>query len=129
MSPANTGSPMHQDLPDNFLSQLIGRKLLNLVAPRQSWRMYRQPLTSHMPQYSRVDAENPDFVRFPRFTGARTFTVELTAGDMLYLPRLWWHQARSRDFSVSVNQWWATGWRYAVVRGAVAYQRLRRIRW
>jgi lysine-specific demethylase 8 len=129
MSPANTGSPMHQDLPDNLFTQLIGRKRVILVPPRDSWRMYRQPLTSHLPQYSRVDAENPDLVRFPRFARARTITVDLMPGDLLYLPRFWWHQVRSRDFSVSVNQWWATGWRYAVVRGAVAYQRLRKIRW
>ncbi len=129
MSPADTGSPMHQDLPDNLFSQLIGRKRVILVPPRDSWRMYRQPLTSHLPQYSRVDAEHPDLARFSRFARARQMVVELEPGDLLYLPRLWWHQARSLDFSVSVNQWWATGWRYAVVRTAVAYQRMRRIRW
>jgi len=129
MSPADTGSPMHQDLPDNLLAQLIGRKRIVLVPPRDSWRMYRHPLTSHLPQYSRVDVENPDFVRFPRFARARRIVVELAPGDLLYLPRLWWHQARSLDFSVSVNHWWATGWRYAIVRAAVAYQQLRQIRW
>jgi hypothetical protein len=129
MSPADTGSPMHQDLPDNLLAQLIGRKRLVLVPPGDSWRMYRQPLTSHLPQYSRVDAEHPDFSRFPRFAGARQIAVEIGPGDLLYLPRFWWHQARSLDFSVSVNRWWATGWRAALVRTAVAYQRLRRIRW
>ena len=129
MSPANTVSPMHQDLPDNLLSQFIGRKRLVLVPPRDSWRMYRHPLTSHVPHASRVDAEHPDLARFPRFARARKMVVELSPGDILYLPRLWWHQTRSLDFSVSVNQWWVTGWRYAVVRTAVAYQQLRRIRW
>jgi cupin-like protein len=129
MSPADTGSPMHQDLPDNLLAQVIGRKRIILVSPRDSWRMYRWPITSHLPQYSRVDAETPDFSRFPRFAGAKQTVVELGPGDLLYLPRLWWHQARSLDFSVSVNHWWATGWRYLVVRMAVAYQRYRRIRW
>lgn len=129
MSPADTGSPMHQDLPDNLLAQLIGRKRIVLIPPRDSWRMYREPLTSHLPQYSRVDVEHPDFARFPRFARARQSVVEIGPGDLLYLPRLWWHQVRSLDFSVSVNHWWATGWRYLVVRMAVTYQRFRRIRW
>lgn len=129
MSPSDTGSAMHQDLPDNLLAQIIGRKRLVLVPPADSWRMYRHPLTSHLPQCSRVDAERPDFTRFPRFARARQLHVELAAGELLYLPRLWWHQARSLEFSVTVNHWWATGWRYLAVRLAVAYQRLRQIRW
>ncbi len=129
MSPADTGSPMHQDLPDNLLAQIVGRKRIILIPARDSWRMYRYSMTSHLPQYSRVDAERPDLARFPRFARARQMVVEIGPGDLLYLPRLWWHQVRSLDFSVSVNQWWATGWRYALVRLAVAYQRARRIRW
>ena len=129
MSPADTGSPMHQDLPENLLAQVIGRKRLILVPPTDSRSMYRYPLTSHLPQYSRVDAERPDLACFPRFASARPTVVELDPGDLLYLPRLWWHQARSVDFSVSVNYWWATGWCYLAVRAAVAYQRLRAFRW
>jgi len=129
MSPPDTGSPMHQDIPDNLFAQIIGRKRVILVPMADSWRMYREPLTSSVPHCSRVDAEHPDLIRFPRFGRARRFCVELQPGDVLYLPPLWWHQARSLDFSVSINHWWATGWRYAVVRLALAYQRLRQLRW
>lgn len=129
MSPPDTGSPMHHDLPDNLLAQVIGRKRITLVPSIDSWRMYRYPLTSHLPQCSRIDAEKPDPVRYPLFEKARKIVIEIGPGDLLYLPRLWWHQVRSLDFSVSVNHWWATGWRYAIIRLAVAYQNLRHIRW
>jgi len=129
MSRADTGSPMHHDLPENALMQIVGRKRLILIPPADSWRMYRYPLTSHLPQYSRVDAEQVDLVRFPRFAEARQTVVELGPGDLLYLPRLWWHQARSLDFSISVNYWWATGLLALLVRTAVAYQKMRAIRW
>jgi hypothetical protein len=49
-------------------------------------------------------------------------------GELLYIPRFWWHQVRSLDFSVSVNYWWATGWIWTIVRSALAYQRLRKLR-
>lgn len=129
MSPQDTGSPMHHDLPDNLLAQVIGRKRITLVPSADSWRMYRYPLTSHLPQCSRIDVEKPDPARYPRFEKARRVVVEIGPGDLLYLPRLWWHQVRSLDFSVSVNHWWATGWRYTIIRSAVAYQKLRQIRW
>lgn len=34
----------------------------------------------------------PDLDRFPRFAHAQPLTVTLDAGDMLYLPALWFHR-------------------------------------
>jgi hypothetical protein len=47
---------------------------------------------------------------------------------LLYVPRFWWHQFRSLNFSISVNYWWANGWVWQIVRLALAYQRLRKLR-
>jgi len=128
LSAADTRSPLHMDLPDNLFCQFVGRKRVRLFSPRQEWRMYRHAPWSRLPQVSRVDAEDPDLGAFPRFAGARSLTCTIAPGEMLYIPRFWWHQIRSLDLSVSVNYWWATGFVWPIVRTALAYQRLRSLR-
>jgi len=128
MSAVDTRSPLHMDLPDNLFAQLVGRKEVCLFAPAQEWMMYRHPPWSRLPQVSRVDAYDPDLVRYPRFAQARPLHCVVEPGELLYIPRFWWHQIRSMSFSISVNYWWATGWVWTIVRSALAYQRLRKLR-
>ncbi len=128
LSAADTRSPLHMDLPDNLFCQFFGRKRVKLFPPAQELRMYRHPPWSRLPQVSRVDAEAPDLQRYPRFAGAAPLGCTVEPGDVLYIPRFWWHQVRSIDLSISVNYWWATGWVWGVVRTALAYQKLRSLR-
>jgi [protein]-arginine 3-hydroxylase / protease len=128
MSAADTRTPLHMDLPDNLFMQFVGRKEVRLFAPAQEWKMYRHPPWSRLPQVSRVDAYDPDLARHPRFAQARALHCLVEPGEMLYIPRFWWHQIRSLSFSISVNYWWATGWVWQIVRSALAYQRLRQLR-
>jgi hypothetical protein len=101
---------------------------VTLFSPAQEWRMYRHAPWSRLPQVSRVDAEEPDLTRYPRFARARPLRCVVEPGELLYIPRFWWHQVRSLDFSISVNFWWATGWAWTMVQAALAYQRLRKLR-
>jgi len=128
LSAPDTRSPLHMDLPENLFAQFVGRKRVTLFAPRHEWRMYRHAPWSRLPQVSRVDAEAPDLERFPRFGGARGLRCIVEPGEILYIPRFWWHQVRSLEFAISVNYWWATGWAWGIVRTALAYQRLRKLR-
>jgi len=129
MCAPDTRMPLHMDLPDNVFAQFVGRKRVTLFSPREEGRMYRHPPWSRLPHMSRVDAENPDLARFPRFAAARPLRCVIEPGELLYIPRLWWHQVRSLEFSVSVNYWWASGWVLPLVRAAVAYQRFRKLRY
>lgn len=129
LSPADTRSPLHQDLPDNLYAQVIGRKKVTLISPAETRHLYRQPIYSKEPQVSRVDAEAPDYDAYPKFRRARPLTLVLEPGELLYLPRRWWHQMRSIDFSASLNYWWATGATYWLVRAALAYQKVRALRY
>jgi ribosomal protein L16 Arg81 hydroxylase len=128
MSAADTRTPLHMDLPDNVFMQFVGRKEVRLFSPTQEWRMYRHPPWSRLPQVSRVDAYEPDVARYPRFAKAHPLHCVVEPGELLYIPRFWWHQVRSLSFSISVNYWWATGWVWMIVRSALAYQRLRKLR-
>jgi len=47
--------------------------------------------------------------RYPRFAAAahRATVAELQPGDVLYMPKLWWHQVEAEGpFNVLVNYWW-----------------------
>ena len=39
-----------------------------------------------------VDAERPDYDEHPAFRGVRCSSVVLRPGDVLYIPRYWFHQ-------------------------------------
>ena len=129
LSGGDIRTPLHMDLPDNLFGQVVGRKRVTLFAPRNELAMYRSAPWSSRPQISRVDSEDPDYERFPRFRSAQAIRFVLAPGEVLYLPRYWWHQMRSLDTSVSVNEWWATGLSYLIVRLGLVFQRARKLRY
>jgi hypothetical protein len=123
-----TGGPLHADLPHNLYGQVAGRKQFLMVHYHQTARVYPFPPWSGVPNYSRVDAERPDLVRFPRFARAQLQLATLEPGDMLYIPSLYWHQARALTDSISINLWWADGMLRAVVRLAEWFMRVRQLK-
>jgi len=58
-----------------------------------------------------VDAAHPDFDEFPLFALADDRRGEFTVdeGDMLFLPRGWFHQVTSVGDSIAVNHWFYHG--------------------
>ena len=117
--------PLHRDLPDNLYAQISGRKRFLLLERRLTRMVHRHSFHSGVPNYSPVDAEDPDLSRFPRFRDAPLLRADLEPGDLLYIPSMWWHQARSLTTSFAVNLWWLKGPKVAVARLAELYMRLR----
>lgn len=122
-----TKGPLHRDLPENLYAQIGGRKQFLLLDKRLTRMVYRHPFYSGVPNYSPVDAERPDLARFPRFRDAPLMRAVVEPGDLLYIPSLWWHQARSLTTSMSINLWWLRGPMVAVARLAELYMRMRRL--
>jgi hypothetical protein len=127
LSAADTGAPLHRDLAENLFFQVVGRKRFLLYPPSASPWLYSNPLRSALPNYSRFDAERPDYARFPLCRAVEPIEVILEPGDALYLPTRWWHQTRSLDVSASFNFWWADGALALVVRTAEFVKRKRRL--
>jgi ribosomal protein L16 Arg81 hydroxylase len=70
---SENGFDLHWDAQEVMVLQLHGRKQWQIFAPTQDW-----PLDAGVP---------------PRPTGAPVWDGLLNAGDILYLPRGWWHVA------------------------------------
>jgi [protein]-arginine 3-hydroxylase / protease len=124
----DTKGALHRDLPENLYAQITGRKKFLLLNRRMTRLVYRYPLHSGVPNYSPVDAEAPDLHRYPRFADADLISAEVEPGDLLYIPSMWWHQARSLDVSLSINLWWLRGPMVAVARAAELFMGLRKLR-
>ena len=53
-----------------------------------------------------VDPLNPDFDRFPEYQNAHPLKLRLNAGDVLYLPSLWFHHLQQSQGCIAVNFWY-----------------------
>ena len=100
IGPGGTFTPLHHDLTNNFLVQIIGRKRLHLLPPSETAK-----LANNRHVFSDVhDIEDDDrLARFPAARSARHLVVDLEPGDALFIPVGWWHQVRSLTFSVMLT--------------------------
>jgi hypothetical protein len=101
----------HHDLPANLACVVAGRRRFTVLPPSALPDLYVGPLdfTPAGQAISLVDFAEPDLQRFPRFADAlrQTEVVELSAGDALYIPSLWWHHVEALEpFNVLINYWW-----------------------
>jgi [protein]-arginine 3-hydroxylase / protease len=53
-----------------------------------------------------VDVNAPDPESVPLFMRVPYSECTLKEGDILYIPRRWWHFVRAETPSISVNYWW-----------------------
>jgi hypothetical protein len=120
-SPGRTRkAPQPQSLPhtdnfENILVQLEGVKELVIVPPTHGLFVYAGGWSEEAgrqlaPHYSPVDFHDPDRRRHPKFFRCEAISVQLEAGDALYLPAYWWHHVRagSAGRNLAVNFWYPT---------------------
>ena len=104
-------TPTHFDEWLNIGCVVAGRRRFTLFPPEQIPNLYVGPL-DYAPTgapMSLVQLHAPDFRRFPKFRQALAAArgAELSPGDALFIPPLWWHNVESLDpFNLLVNYWW-----------------------
>lgn len=101
----------HHDEPHNIVCNAIGSRTITLFPPEQIDNLYIGPLdmTPAGQAVSLVDFHAPDYYKFPRFKRAldAAYKVQLSPGDCLFIPSLWWHHVEATEsFNVMVNFWW-----------------------
>lgn len=101
-------TPTHFDMRANFLCQVRGRKQLLLLPPSESFKLYPFPSGHPMDNFAMADLGAPDTARFPALVSARGLETTLEPGEVLWLPRCWWHfvhQLEPRVQNLSINFW------------------------
>lgn len=99
---ANTRSGLHFDYADNLFAQLHGTKRVLMAAPEEAYNLHLFP-DSHTK--SQVAPEHPDLALYPRFARAVMMQGLLEPGDILFVPRGWWHYLASSESSISLSYW------------------------
>lgn len=110
IGPAGTLTPLHFDLTNNMMAQIVGRKRVILLPPSETAK-----LAHNRAVFSDVkDLEDQRALKtVPSAREATRHEIVLEPGEALYIPIGWWHQVRALDFSVtmtSTNFHWRNDW-------------------
>ena len=98
---AGSFTPLHHDLTNNLIVQVVGRKKLRLAPPSEAAK-----LSNERGVYSAVrDLDDPklDLTRFPGLKDIRLYDIVLEPSEILFVPVGWWHQVRALEFSVTLT--------------------------
>ena len=95
--PAGTRTPFHHDLTNNFMSQILGRKHVRLIAPWDAAKVY-----NHRHCFTEIHGPDIDLARFPAMADVPVLDCVLAPGEILFLPVGWWHFVEALDISVTV---------------------------
>ncbi|XP_065060845.1 HSPB1-associated protein 1-like isoform X2 [Rhopilema esculentum] len=100
-------TPLHKDTYGlNLVAQLSGKKSWTLFPPKDTLKVYPTRIPyEESSVFSEVNIKSPDFVKHPEFKDATGYKAILEAGDVLCVPKHWWHFVENIEPSVSVNTW------------------------
>lgn len=108
-----TRAALHNDHDLNLACLVAGRRHFLLFPPEQVANLYIGPL-GHTPSGRPIgiaDLDTPDFDTYPRLKQAfaHAQSVTLAPGDVLFIPRYWWHQVTAEGpFGMLANFWWGS---------------------
>lgn len=108
--PAGTVSPLHFDAKHNLFVQIMGSKYIRMYSSETSCQqIYPNEKDSLLWNTSRINLENIDWEKFPEFKNINSkliFECILNEGDLLFIPKKFWHFIKATSDSFSINFWW-----------------------
>jgi hypothetical protein len=102
---SRTRSGLHYDYIDNFFAQVHGTKTAILAAPEEARNLH---VFDDAHTKSQVAPQHPDLRAHPRVKRATLHETKLEPGDVLFLPKGWWHYFASSERSISLSCWHGT---------------------
>jgi hypothetical protein len=121
---ANTLTPLHFDMSHGILCQLFGTKHVYLISPDDSKFVYPY---AHSCTKSPVLPSQPGLSAFSEYGKVTVLEGDLGPGEVLFLPRGWWHSVIAKGASISVsrefdeNMPWQEVWRALSAAGTRAW--------
>uniref|UniRef100_A0A3Q2X7G3 Bifunctional peptidase and (3S)-lysyl hydroxylase JMJD7 n=1 Tax=Hippocampus comes TaxID=109280 RepID=A0A3Q2X7G3_HIPCM len=122
---ANAITSLHKDPYENLYCVISGQKDFILLPPTDrpfipyglyQPAVYRQKDDGDFEVVDRSEGEKvpwipvdplaPDLERYPAYGRARPLRCSVKAGEMLYLPSLWFHHVRQSHGCIAVNFWY-----------------------
>merc|ERR1711991_1519 len=101
-------SVLHNDLQDNLLHVVRGRKHVALFAPNQTAYLYeRRDVERTETRVSPILDVHRCWPEYPLLEEADMLEVTVEEGQVLFIPALWWHQVSSsgEHGTIAVNIW------------------------
>ncbi|KAM6968880.1 bifunctional peptidase and (3S)-lysyl hydroxylase JMJD7 isoform 1-T1 [Tautogolabrus adspersus] len=122
---ASAVTSMHKDHYENLFCVISGEKNFILLPPTDRpfipYGVY-QPAVYHQTDdgdfkvvdqsdsekvpWIPLDPLDPDLDRYPQYVRARPISCSVKAGEMLYLPSLWFHHVQQSHGCIAVNFWY-----------------------
>jgi hypothetical protein len=103
IGPAGSFTGLHYDIADNLFAQVHGSKEFTLYPPGQTPFLYPGGKYDIGSVISDIDVKHPDFNRFPLFRRAQGTRITVSAGEVLFTPKGWWHSVLGLETSISVS--------------------------
>lgn len=124
---------MHKDHYENLYCVISGKKVFTLLPPSDlpliPYELYTparfkatengdfeivDEVAEHFTELSplpkvpwiAIDPLNPDLEKYPRYAKANPVTCTVQAGEMLYLPSLWFHHVQQSHGCIAINFWY-----------------------
>jgi len=100
-------TPCHFDSNGfNIVFQVYGSKLWVLFPPSEYPKMYPTRIPyEETSVFSEINILQPDYAKHSKFDGLPSYSVTLNPGDVLFIPKHWWHYVESVSDSLSINSW------------------------
>ncbi|XP_030574366.1 bifunctional peptidase and (3S)-lysyl hydroxylase JMJD7 isoform X1 [Archocentrus centrarchus] len=118
----NAITSMHKDHYENLYCVVSGEKHFILLPPTDrpfvpyglyGQAVYHQRDDGEFEVFDQNDSErvpwiplDPDLERYPQYRQAQPLHCSVKAGEMLYLPSLWFHHVRQSHGCIAVNFWY-----------------------
>lgn len=133
MGDARAITSMHKDHYENLYCVISGTKVFTLLPPSDlpliPYELYTpakykatgsghfeivDEITEHFTEQSplpkvpwvAIDPLNPDLTKYPKYAKANPVTCTVHAGEMLYLPSLWFHHVQQSHGCIAINFWY-----------------------
>ncbi len=121
-------TPVHREFTGNFFTVISGEKELAMFPPDDSKNVYAFGFLSGIPHLAAANPCEKDVARFPRIRQTRPHRCMVGPGDVLFIPRGWWHAVRTNTETIAFSGWWAEGAWSLVLRAAQGYKKVLGIR-